>query len=141
MSDMEETEGTEGPGVPVAPHRVIGTPPPSPRLLGSAGSTAVAEDRERMSSLGDEEEIVGEPHYVGLPPGDPKVVLHGKRAERVVAACFTLAFFTGCAFVAAYAGIGVGTVDKSLRSNLGLGTTLAGRLLLLGTGDLIWLRH
>ncbi len=32
MSDMEETEGTEG---PVAPHRVIGTPPPSPRLLGS----------------------------------------------------------------------------------------------------------
>src|SRR5437762_2298883 len=33
MSDMEETEGTEG---PVAPHRVIGTPPPSPRLLGSA---------------------------------------------------------------------------------------------------------
>ena len=37
MSDMEETEGAEG---PVAPHRVIGTPPPSPRLL---GSTAVAE--------------------------------------------------------------------------------------------------
>ena len=40
MSDMEETEGAEGAGGPVAPHRVIGTPPPSPRLL---GSTAVAE--------------------------------------------------------------------------------------------------
>jgi len=37
MSDMEETEGSEG---PVAPRRVIGTPPPTPRLL---GSTAVAE--------------------------------------------------------------------------------------------------
>jgi len=33
MSDMEETEGHVG---PAAPHRVIGTPPPSPRLLGSA---------------------------------------------------------------------------------------------------------
>jgi len=31
MSDMEETEGSEG---PVAPRRVIGTPPPTPRLLG-----------------------------------------------------------------------------------------------------------
>ena len=39
MSDMEETEGHAS-GVPAAPHRVIGTPPPSPRLL---GSTAVAE--------------------------------------------------------------------------------------------------
>jgi len=99
MSDMEETEGTEGPGVPVAPHRVIGTPPPSPRLL---GSTAVAEHREPATAAGeDEEEVVGVPHNVGLPPDDPKMVLHGKRAERVVAACFTLAFFTGCAFIAA----------------------------------------
>ena len=32
MSDMEETEGTESTENPVAPHRVIGTPPPSPRL-------------------------------------------------------------------------------------------------------------
>jgi len=139
MSDMEETEGTEGPGVPVAPHRVIGTPPPSPRLL---GSTAVAEHREPATAAGeDEEEVVGVPHNVGLPPEDPKMVLHGKRAERVVAACFTLAFFTGCAFIAAYVGIGVGTVDKTLRSNLGLGTTLAATLLLLGAGALIWVRH
>ena len=135
MSDMEETEGIEG---PVAPHRVIGTPPPSPRLL---GSTAVAEPRESGSAMADDEEIVGEPHYVGLPADDPKAVVHGQRAERVVAACFTLAFFTGCAFVAAYVGIGVGTVDKTLRSNLGLGTTLAATLLLLGLGALIWVRH
>jgi ubiquinol-cytochrome c reductase iron-sulfur subunit len=135
MSDMEETEGTEG---PVAPHRVIGTPPPSPRLL---GSTAVAEHREPGAAAEDEEEVVGVPHNVGLAQDDPKMIVHGQRAERVVAACFTLAFFTGCAFVAAYVGIGVGTVDKTLRSNLGLGTTLALTLLLLGTGALIWVRH
>ena len=52
MSDMEETEGTEG---PVAPHRVIGTPPPSPRLL---GSTAVAEHREPAPAA--DEEAVGD---------------------------------------------------------------------------------
>ena len=50
MSDMEETEGTEGAGVPVAPHRVIGTPPPSPRLL---GSTAVAEHDDAAAVAAD----------------------------------------------------------------------------------------
>jgi ubiquinol-cytochrome c reductase iron-sulfur subunit len=136
MSDMEETEGTEG---PVAPHRVIGTPPPSPRLL---GSTTVAEHREPAgSAMAADEEIVGEPHYVGLPQDDPKVIVHGQRAERVVAACFTLAFFTGCGFVAAYVGISVHSVDKTLRSNLALGTSLAITLLLLGLGALIWVRH
>src|SRR2546430_11105634 len=112
MSDMDETEGTEGSGFPVAPHRVIGTPPPSPRLL---GSTAVAEPREPAeSAMADDEEVVGVPHNVGLPPDDPKVIVHGQRAERVVAACFTLAFFTGCAFVAAYGGVGGRPVGKDL---------------------------
>ena len=46
MSDMEETEGPVG---PAAPHRVIGTPPPSPRLL---GSTAVAEDGDGTAGRG-----------------------------------------------------------------------------------------
>ena len=32
---MSDTEEVEGPAGPVAPHRVIGTPPPTPRLLGS----------------------------------------------------------------------------------------------------------
>jgi ubiquinol-cytochrome c reductase iron-sulfur subunit len=133
MSDTEETEGTEG---PVAPHRVIGTPPPSPRLL---GSTAVAE-----SDIGPgttEGEIAVPEHVVGLPPDDPRVAEHGKRAERVVAACFTLAFFTGCGFVAAYVGLGVHSVDKTLRSNLALGLSLSLTLVLLGLGALIWVRH
>jgi len=132
MSDMEETQGPEG---PVAPHRVIGTPPPAPRLL---GSTAVAEDGEAREVTAEEG---FEEHLEGLPPDDPRVVVHGQRAERVVAACFTLAFISGCGFIAAYVGLGVHTVDKTLRSNLALGTSLSVTLLALGLGALIWVRH
>jgi ubiquinol-cytochrome c reductase iron-sulfur subunit len=135
MSDMEETEGAEGAGGPVAPHRVIGTPPPSPRLL---GATAVAEqDDTAPVSAG---EAAGD-HVEGLPPDDPRVIEHGKRAERVVAACFTFAFFAGCGFVAAYVGLGVHSVDKVLRSNLWLGVSLSLALLSLGLGTVIWVRH
>ncbi len=132
MSDMDETEGHEG---PVAPHRVIGTPPPSPRLL---GSTAVAEQGQPGPAAGEEG---FEEHIEGLPPDDPRVVVHGKRAEKVVAACFTFAFIAGCGFIAAYVGLGVHTVDKTLRSNLALGISLALALLSLGLGALIWVRH
>jgi ubiquinol-cytochrome c reductase iron-sulfur subunit len=132
MSDMEEPEGPE---VPAAPHRVIGTPPPAPRLL---GSTAVAEPGQAGQAAGEEG---FEEHIEGLPPDDPRVVVHGKRAEKVVAACFTLAFIAGCGFIAAYVGLGVHTVDKVLRSNLALGTSLSVALLALGLGALIWVRH
>ena len=116
MSDMEETEGTERSGFPGAPHRVIGTPPPSPGLLGSA---AVAQEPGAVALVSDEKEFQG--HIDGLPPDDPKMIVHGRRAERVVAACFIIAFIAGCGFVAAYVGLGVHTVDKTLRSNLALG--------------------
>jgi ubiquinol-cytochrome c reductase iron-sulfur subunit len=132
VSDMEETEGAE---VPVAPHRVIGTPPPSPRLL---GSTAVAEPGD-AGPVGGEES--GTEHVLGLSPDDPRVIVHGQRAEKVVAACFTFAFIAGCGFVAAYIGLGVHTVDKTLRSNLALGLSLSVTLLALGLGALIWVRH
>jgi ubiquinol-cytochrome c reductase iron-sulfur subunit len=132
MSDMDETEGTEG---PVAPHRVIGTPPPSPHLLGSA---AVPQEHE-VALVSDEDEF--EEHLEGLPPDDPLVIVRGRRAERVVAACFTLTFLAGCGFVAAYVGLGVHTVDKTLRSNLALGLSLSVTLLALGLGALIWVRY
>ena len=132
MSDMEETEGHPG---PAAPHRVIGTPPPSPRLL---GSTAVAEGGDGAAEVA---EAAGEEHLVGLPPDDPRVILHTKRVERLVAACFTFAFIAGCGFIAAYVGLGVHTVDKTLRSNLALGTSLSLALLALGLGALLWVRH
>ena len=114
---------------------MIGTPPPSPRLL---GSTAVAEQDE--SAPVPAGEAAGD-HVEGLPPDDPRVIEHGKRAERVVAACFTFAFFAGCGFVAAYVGLGVHSVDKVLRSNLWLGVSLSLALLSLGLGTVIWVRH
>src|SRR6476661_986068 len=136
MSDMEETEGTAGTESPGAPHRGIGTPPPSPRLL---GATAVPPEPGAVALVSDAEEFQG--HIEGLPPDDPMVVVHGRRAERVVAACFIIAFIARCGFVAAYVGLGVHTVDKTLRSNLALGFSLSVTLLALGLGTLIWVRH
>ena len=138
MSDMEETEGVEGAEVPAAPHRVIGTPPPSPRLLGSA-PVAQEGSETALALVSDEEEF--QEHIDGLPPDDPQVVVHGTRAERVVVACFLLTFIAGCGFVAAYVGLGVHTVDKTLRSNLALGLSMSVMFLALGLGALLWVRH
>ena len=132
MSDMEETEGDLG---PAAPHRVIGTPPPSPRLL---GSTVVAEGGD---GAGEVAEAEGAAHIVGLPPDDPLVIARAQRVEKLVAACFTFAFIAGCGFIAAYVGLGVHTVDKTLRSNLALGTSLGLALAALGLGALLWVRY
>jgi ubiquinol-cytochrome c reductase iron-sulfur subunit len=134
MSDMEETEGHADSGIPVEPHRVIGTPPPTPPLL---GSPAVAEHGDAA----DVAEAKGEEHVVGLPPDDPRVIVHAKRVERIVATCFTFAFIAGCGFIAAYIGLGVDSVDKTLRSNLALGTSLSFALAALGLGALLWVRH
>src|SRR5438552_6829721 len=137
MSDMEETEGAEGAGVPAAPHRVIGTPPPSPRLLGSA-PVAREGSETALALVSDEEEF--QEHIDGLPPDDPQVVVHGKRAERVVVACFLLTFIAGCGFVAAYVGLGVDTVGQTLRSDLALGLSMSVLLRALRIGALMWAR-
>ena len=128
MSDMEEVEGPEG---PVAPHRVIGTPPPTPRLLGSGDG---AED----GGTGHGTEV--EPAEERLPTV-PDYPAHAKNAEKVVAFCFLLAFIAGCGFIAAYIGLEVHSVDAVFRSNLALGLSLSVALLGLGLGALIWVRH
>jgi ubiquinol-cytochrome c reductase iron-sulfur subunit len=141
MSDIEETEGSEGTEgaeaseVPVAPHRVIGTPPPVPRLLGSGdgGTGHGAGVPAGVAVPGDVEALP--------PPPTEEELQHANRVEKIVAACFILAFIAGCGFIAAYIGLGVHTVDKTLRSNLALGTSLAVTLLALGTGALLWVRH
>jgi quinol---cytochrome c reductase iron-sulfur subunit len=142
--DMDETEGLPGsevheePGGPAAPHRVIGTPPPSPRLLGSgdggagaAGQGAVDGGDGAVAVVADEERMPAESDY-------PE---HAKNAEKLVAAFFLLAFVAGCGFIAAYVGLGVHSVDKVLRSNLALGLSLSVALLGLGAGALIWVRQ
>ncbi|MBO0802945.1 MAG: Rieske (2Fe-2S) protein [Nocardiopsaceae bacterium] len=117
--------------IPEGPHRVIGTPSPTPTAVDapSSSSSAPAE-----------------------PPAatDPPDTGHAKRAERLVAALFILAFVAGCGFLAAYVGLEVGQSDippgadavvAALRSNLALGTSLSVALLALGTGSMIWVRH
>jgi len=141
MSDMEETEGSEG---PVAPRRVIGTPPPTPRLL---GSTSVAEggDGGEVSDETGRGEHIGDETTVYTVPEQ-----RAKRVEKIIAGCFTFAFIAGCGFIAAYVGLEVGpnrlgrgdsVVDAALRSNVALGLSLAVTLIALGLGALLWVRY
>ena len=143
MSDMEETEGTpelpEGSGVPAAPYRVIGTPPPSPRLLGRGdGGAEAAGQAHGDGGVGG---VAVAEHEVEKLPTEADFPQHAENAEKIVVACFLLAFIAGCGFIAAYVGLGVHTVDKVLRSNLALGLSLSVALLALGTGALIWVRQ
>ena len=128
MSDMEEVEGQEG---PVTPHRVIGTPPPTPRLLGSG-----ADDGGAAAGHGAEVEPAEEklPEVSDYPA-------HANNAEKIVAFCFLFAFIAGCGFIAAYIGLEVGSVDSVFRSNLALGLSLSVALVALGFGALIWVRQ
>jgi ubiquinol-cytochrome c reductase iron-sulfur subunit len=133
MSDMDETEGAEVPEHPVAPHRVIGTPPPTPRLLGS--------------KPGPPDAVEGDGHGTELEPAEEKLPdvsdypARASNAEKLVAACFLLAFLAGCGFIAAYIGLEVGSVDSVLRSNLALGLSLSVALLGLAFGAIIWVRQ
>jgi ubiquinol-cytochrome c reductase iron-sulfur subunit len=144
MSDMEESESQagsevpEGSGVPAAPQRVIGTPPPSPRLLGSGDGGAGAGQAPAAGAGGAV--AVAEPEEAPLP-SEPEYPAHAKNADKLVAASFLLAFIAGCGFIAAYVGLEVHSVDKVLRSNLALGFSLSVALLAFGFGALIWVRH
>ena len=112
---------------PAGPRRVIGTPSTAPAAV-------------------DVEEKPAAPPLVTDPPDKP----HAKRAERLVAALFVIAFLAGCGFIAAFVGIEVGSstipaganpVDAAFRSNLALGLSLSVALLALAAGSIIWVRH
>jgi ubiquinol-cytochrome c reductase iron-sulfur subunit len=138
MSDMEETEG------PVPPRRVIGTPG-SPSLLGDGARTGNGRGRGGGDGHGDmarrsDDKGEGE-HFEGPLPTDPPNLVRAKRAERVVALSFLVAFLAGCGFIAAYVGLEVHSVNATLRSNLALGVSLSVLLLGLGFGALIWVRN
>ena len=119
-SSEEHQEEHDG---PVAPRRVVGTPPPSPPLLSGTA------------------EVVAEQPVEGQLPAVPEDEARADKAEKVVAAMFLLAFLAGCGFIAAYVGLEVHSVDAVFRSNLALGLSLSIVLLCLGAGSLIWVRH
>jgi ubiquinol-cytochrome c reductase iron-sulfur subunit len=133
MSDMEEAEGPQG---PVPPHRVIGTPPPTPRLLGSGDGAEDGGVAQRGHGPGAEVEPAEE-----ALPSEADYPAHARNSEKIVAFCFLLAFIAGCGFIAAYIGLEVGSVDSAFRSNLALGLALSVALLGLGFGAIIWVRH
>jgi len=109
---------------PGAPHRVIGTPPP-------------ASARTMLPEPGQDGD---QPPAPELPP-EPSDPVRAKKAERVVAACFTLAMLAGLGFIASYVLFQVHSVTGVLHSNLALGGCLAIAFLLLGVGATIWVRH
>jgi ubiquinol-cytochrome c reductase iron-sulfur subunit len=118
---------SETPEEPTGPRRVIGTPSPAPKAV----------------------DVLAEPSQPAFS-AEPENTRHAKNAERIVAVLFVIAFLAGVGFIAAYVSleIGVGQIPPGanpvvavLRSNLGLGTSLAVALLALGTGSLIWVRH
>jgi ubiquinol-cytochrome c reductase iron-sulfur subunit len=118
---------SETPEEPQGPRRVIGTPSPTPVAVDT-------QDEPELSEFSAE----------------PADVARANNAEKIVVACFVIAFLAGCGFIAAYIGLEVGSstlpkganaVVAALRSNLALGSALALALLALGTGSMIWVRH
>ena len=126
---MSSTEGyTGGPEDEAAssraPHRVIGTPPPT-------------EERTLLGTV----QTDTPPAPVRELPADPDDLGGAKRAERIVATLFILGMLAGIGFIAAYIGLPAGGEDAVLRSNLALGISMAVTFLALGVGAVIWVRR
>ena len=115
--------GPEQPEERGIPHRVIGTPAPA------EARTLLPERRA------DGHEV--EPEL----PAEPVDPVRARRAERLVAACFMIAFLTGLGFIASYVIFQVHSISNVLHSNLALGSCLGVTFLLLAVGTTIWVRH
>jgi len=127
---MSEKENTGAPEERV-PRRVIGTPQPGVRLA------------DRPS---------GEPESPGDLPGGVREAEPGtgvvypdpasaRRAERLVALLFLVAFLAGVGFIASYVIFQVGDIDRTAVSNLALGSTMTIAFLALATGLVVWVRQ
>jgi ubiquinol-cytochrome c reductase iron-sulfur subunit len=101
--------------------RVVGTPSP-------ATSTSL---------LGRDEAVPDTP-IPGVIPQDPETA---RKAERIVAFCFTITFIAGLAFIVSYVAFQVGDIDSTQVSNLALGGTLTLALLSLASGLVVWVRQ
>ncbi len=126
--DPRESEHAGGRRGRVTRRRVIGTPAPAEarRLLGKDGGA------------GGPSAPAPKPRELPADPPNPE---RAKRAERVVALCFLISLVASIAFIASYVIFQVHTLDKTLRSNLGLGLSMTVAFLALGVGATIWVRH
>ena len=111
-NNIEQPEGR-------VPKRVIGTPPPDRPVL--------ADDEPQEAK-----------DVPGVTYPDPA---KARRAEKVVALLFFLAFLGSVSFIASYVIFQVGTLDKVATSNLALGGSLTVALLSIAIGVTVWVRH
>ncbi|MFC4007730.1 Rieske 2Fe-2S domain-containing protein [Nonomuraea purpurea] len=102
------------------PKRVIGTPAPGTSMLG----TAETPEAER--------EVPGVTF-----PDEAKA----RKAEKIVALCFTITFLAAIAFIISYVVFQVGSPEATGTSNLALGTSLTVAILGLAAGIVIWVRQ
>ncbi|MBB5082559.1 cytochrome bc1 complex Rieske iron-sulfur subunit [Nonomuraea endophytica] len=100
------------------PKRVIGTPAPGTSMLGA-------------------KETVEDADVPGVMIPDEK---SARKAEKIVALCFTITFLSAIAFIILYVQIQVGTPESTGQSNLALGGTLTLALLGLAVGITVWVR-
>lgn len=100
------------------PKRVLGTPSTGGALLGEKERTEKAP-------------------VPGIHPPDER---SAKKAERIAAFCFTIAFLAGIAFIVSYVIFQVGSLDSTANSNLALGGSLTVALLALASGVVVWVR-
>ncbi|SDR08035.1 ubiquinol-cytochrome c reductase iron-sulfur subunit [Thermostaphylospora chromogena] len=104
-----------------APRRVIGTP------ASATGGAPLLSQEERTKKQ-------------AVPGVEPPDEQSAKRAERIAALCFTIAFLAGIAFIASYVIFQVGSLDATANSNLALGGSLTVALLALAVGVVVWVR-
>ena len=131
MTDNNETGGSQEPeatatpgGDDRTPKRVIGTPPPadSRHLLAAEQEAPPVRAGEEL----DEESA--------------------KKAERVVATFFMLAFLAGVAFIVYFIGFsgrhgGMHGIDRARESNYALGIAMTVVFLAMAIGVTIWIRQ
>ncbi|GAA0932168.1 ubiquinol-cytochrome c reductase iron-sulfur subunit [Nonomuraea longicatena] len=106
------------------PKRVIGTPAPGTSMLG----TVEASPKEG----GDGSDVPG----VTLPDE-----AKARKAEKLVALCFTITFVSAIAFIIFYVVFQVGSPEATGQSHLALGATLTLAVLGLAVGIVVWVRH
>jgi quinol---cytochrome c reductase iron-sulfur subunit len=135
MTDNNETGGTQEPETTGrtpgeegreerTPKRVIGTPPP-------------AESRHLLAS---------EQRPAPRAPGVELDEKSARKAERIVATFFMLAFLAGVAFIVYFIGFsgrhgGMHGPDRAMESNYALGATMTVVFLAMAIGVTIWVRR
>lgn len=143
---MSDNDTDQGNAPEERPRRVIGTPPPSRGLLAELGDGG-GGGRGDGGSRGTEAYGPGEAEAPELHelPAEPPDLGSAKRAERVVALFFIISALASVGFWAAYIGLEIhnkkNVLDAVLRSNLGLGLSMAVAFLALGAGFTIWVRR